>query len=172
MSRIWGSTRDPGLRPKWHPIPYIVHHFRPKPYGARSKLVDYIGYRILLWIHPWTGCINVFPWPPRSFLRQAEFLTFPDSTLCRLEWSVFLRHASGTDWGIDSGLIHREGPQEGTGPRLAFNRPQCTSPGGCKTCWPAGGWGGQLRVGEGRSDLLARGGSSVKALTWAKLDIC
>jgi hypothetical protein len=33
------------IHPKWHPIPYIVHYFKPKLYGSWSKVVHYIGNR-------------------------------------------------------------------------------------------------------------------------------
>lgn len=32
----------PGLHPKWHPIPHIIHYFLPGPITFWSKVLHYI----------------------------------------------------------------------------------------------------------------------------------
>ena len=34
------------VRPKWHPIPFKLHCFWPRPMGLMSKVVRYIGNRV------------------------------------------------------------------------------------------------------------------------------
>ena len=34
-----GGQRFPRQHPKWHPIPYIVHYFRPEPYGSLFPII-------------------------------------------------------------------------------------------------------------------------------------
>ena len=47
MATFVHSTRwHPGLCPKWHPIPYIVHYLWPRPFGLWSKVVPHIGNRV------------------------------------------------------------------------------------------------------------------------------
>jgi hypothetical protein len=48
--QIWWR---PGLPPKWHPIPFIVHCFWLGPIGLWSKAVHYVGNRVPPGTKPW-----------------------------------------------------------------------------------------------------------------------
>ena len=63
-------ARTLSLRPKWHPIPYIVHYFWPNPCG---QVVHYVGNRLQFgtWVlkpgpgvlELWEAGIRLLSWP-------------------------------------------------------------------------------------------------------------
>jgi hypothetical protein len=49
------KTEGSKLCPKWHPIPYIVHYFWPKPYGPWPNVVRCTGDRVS------SGTLSILP---------------------------------------------------------------------------------------------------------------
>jgi hypothetical protein len=58
-----------GIRPKCHPVPYIVHYFWPEPYGPWLKVVHYVGNRVPLRMQSCFPLQNHF-WYFEAFLSE------------------------------------------------------------------------------------------------------
>ena len=63
VTRIWGGGRTICLRPICDNISYLVHYFGPWPIVLWSKLVHYVGNRVLNGTYPYiTSNVTIMSW--------------------------------------------------------------------------------------------------------------